>query len=141
MFLPKFWGVIAPLHALVRQPCMMVETRRYEHVRFTVIHHLIVAFFYNNHRIPSLILYMLCVGFPTRPISNRTGQCNFSGKRDRSSFIVLGQRDNRTTSCQGMGRAGTAYQNPGWDAGRNNHYFSVKIWDGTRDGTITIFFL
>jgi hypothetical protein len=43
-------------------------------------------------------------------VSNGTGQCNFSGQRDRSSFIVLGQRDNETSqkSCQGTGRAGTA---------------------------------
>ena len=27
----------------------------------------------------------------------------------------------------------------GRDAGRDNHYFSVKIRDGTRDGTITNF--
>jgi hypothetical protein len=31
-------------------------------------------------------------------VSNGTGQCNFSGQRDGSSFIVLGQRDNRTSS-------------------------------------------
>ena len=39
-----------------------------------------------------------------------TGQCNFSGQSDRSSFIVPGQRDNRTSSksCHGTGRSGTA---------------------------------
>ena len=63
-------------------------------------------------------------------VSNGTGQCNFSGQRDRSSFIVPGQRDNGTSSksCQGTGRAGTAKtwdgtgrdsQNPGRDAGQN----------------------
>ena len=53
-------------------------------------------------------------------VSNGTGQYNFSGQRDRSSFIVPGQRDNGTSSksCQGTGRAGTA-----------------KIRDGTRDKT------
>ena len=63
-------------------------------------------------------------------VSNGKGQCNFSGQRDRSSFIVLGQRDNGTSqkSCQGTGRAGTAKiwdgtgrdsQNPGRDTGQN----------------------
>ena len=73
------------------------------------------------------------VGFP----SIGTGQGNFSGQRDRSFFIVLGQRDNGTSSksCHGTGRARTNCQNSGRDAGRDNHYFSVKIRDGTWDGT------
>ena len=43
-------------------------------------------------------------------VSNGTGQCNFLGQRDRSSFIVPGLRDNGTSykTCQGTGRAGTA---------------------------------
>ena len=47
-------------------------------------------------------------------VSNGTGQCNFSGQRDKSSFIVPGQRDNETSSksCHGPGQ-------------------SVKIWDET----------
>ena len=63
-------------------------------------------------------------------VSNGTGQYNFSGQRDRSFFIVPGQKDNGTSSksCQGMGRAGTAKiwdrtgrdsQNPGRDVGQN----------------------
>ena len=66
-------------------------------------------------------------------VSNGTGQCNFSGHRDRSFFVVPGQRDNGTSSksCHGTGRAGTACQNLGRDAGRDNHYFSIKIRDGT----------
>ena len=62
-------------------------------------------------------------------VSNGTGQCNF-----------LEQRDNGTSSksCPGAGQAGTACQNPGWDKRRDNHYFSVKIRDGTqRDGILT----
>jgi hypothetical protein len=41
-------------------------------------------------------------------VSNGTGQCNFSGQRDRKSFIVPGQRDNGTSSksCHGTGRDG-----------------------------------
>ena len=35
---------------------------------------------------------------PPVSVSNGTGQCNFSGQRDRSSFIVPGQRDNGTSS-------------------------------------------
>ena len=51
-------------------------------------------------------------------VSNGMGQCNFSGQRDRSSFIVPRQRDNGTSSksCQGTGQP-------------------VKIRDGTWDGT------
>ena len=30
-------------------------------------------------------------------VSNETGQCNFSGQRDRSFFLVPGQRDNGTS--------------------------------------------
>ena len=57
-------------------------------------------------------------------VSNETGQCNFSGQRDRSFFIVSGQRDNGTSSksCHGTERDGAGQP--------------VKI----RDGTITIFF-
>ena len=52
-------------------------------------------------------------------VSKRTGQLNFLRQRDRTSFIVPGQRDNETSSksCHGMGQAGTAYQNPGCDVG------------------------
>ena len=35
--------------------------------------------------------------YVTSRVSNMTGQCNFSGQRDRSSFIVPGQRDNGTS--------------------------------------------
>ena len=63
-------------------------------------------------------------------VSNGMGQYNFSGQRDRSFFIVPGQRDSRRSSksCQGTGRARTAKiwdgtgrdsQNPGRDAGQN----------------------
>ena len=53
-------------------------------------------------------------------ISNRAGQCNFWGQRDRSSFIFPGQRDNGTSSksCHGTGWAETACQNPGRGMGR-----------------------
>ena len=73
--------------------------------------------------------------------SNRTGFSCPAGQRDRSPFVVPGQRDNGTSSksCHRTGRARTACQNPGWDAGQDNHYFSVKIWEGTRDGP-TLFF-
>jgi hypothetical protein len=40
-------------------------------------------------------------------VSNKTGQCNFSGQRDRSSLIVPGQRDKLKI----LPRAGT-----GWDS-------------------------
>ena len=60
-------------------------------------------------------------------VSNRTGEYNFLGQRDRSSFIVPGQRDNglSSKSCHGPGKTRTACQIPGRDAGLNNLYFSV----------------
>ena len=69
-------------------------------------------------------------------VSNGTRQCNFSGQRNRSSFI-----DNGTgsKSCQGPGRAGTVCHNLGRDEGRDNHQFSVKIRDGTGTGQSLIF--
>ena len=41
-------------------------------------------------------------------VSKWTGQCNFLGQKDKSSFIVLGQRDNGTSSksCHGTARDG-----------------------------------
>ena len=62
-------------------------------------------------------------------VSNRKGQSNFSGQRDRSSFIALSQDKGTTrqaqnlakgrdrTACQNPGRDRTACQNPGRDAG------------------------
>ena len=40
-------------------------------------------------------------------------------------------RDSLSKSCHGTGQAGTASHNPGPDRGRDNHYFSVKIWGRT----------
>ena len=44
-------------------------------------------------------------------------------------FIVPRQRDNGTSSksCHVTGRGGTTYQNPGRDAGQDNHYFFPMI--------------
>ena len=69
-------------------------------------------------------------------VSNGTGFSCPAGQRDRCTFLVPGQRDNGTSSksCHRTGRARTACQNPGRDAGRDNHYFSVKIRDGTGTG-------
>ena len=50
-------------------------------------------------------------------------------------FGTKGQRDTLKISCHGTGRAGTVCKNLGWDTGRDNHYFSVKIRDGTQDMT------
>ena len=75
------------------------------------------------------------LGFPT-------GQ-NFFVPRDSGTDMLLLSRDKRTAGqghsfCPGtkgqwdklkiLPRAGTASQNLGQDAGRDNHYFSVKIW-------------
>ena len=49
-------------------------------------------------------------------VSNGTGECNFSGQRDRSSIIVPGQRDNGTSQ---RNRTGQDSQNTEWDAGQN----------------------
>ena len=50
--------------------------------------------------------------------------------------IFPAQRDNGTSSksCLGTGWAGTVSENLGQDTGRDNHYFSVKIQDGTGTG-------
>jgi hypothetical protein len=74
------------------------------------------------------IFYIL--GFPTgRDIANFW---------DKGTEVPSLSRDKGTTvQAQNLatGRAGTAYRNPGRDVGRDNHYFSVKIRDGTMDGT------
>ena len=51
--------------------------------------------------------------------SNKTGQCNFSGQRDRSFFIVPGQRDNGTSSksCHGTGFWQPVSSHPGTSRG------------------------
>ena len=73
----------------------------------------------------SLPLIPLMSAYVRVSVSNGTRQCNFSGQRNRSSFI-----DNGTgsKSCQGPGRAGTVCHNLGRDEGRDNHQFSVKIF-------------
>ena len=50
-------------------------------------------------------------------VSFKTGQCTFLGQRDRSSFIVPGQRDSRTSSksCRRTEWARTACQNGTWN--------------------------
>jgi hypothetical protein len=64
-------------------------------------------------------------------------------RTNRQKFLhcpgTKGQQDKPKT-CQWTVRVGTACQNPGRDAGRDKYCFSVKIQDGTRDGTIIIFF-
>ena len=72
-------------------------------------------------------------------VSNGTGQCNFSGQRDRQNFFVPGQRDNGTevpSLARDKGTTGQARNLAmGWDGPGQ----LIKIWDWTRDGTITIF--
>ena len=58
-------------------------------------------------------------------VSNETGQSNFSGERDRSSFITPGQR--------AMGQA----QN--FSKGRDRQGQPVQIQDGTWAGTVRDF--
>ena len=61
--------------------------------------------------------------------------------RDKGIEVSSLSRDNGTSSksCHMTGRTRTACQSAERDAWRDNHYFSAKIRDGTRDGTITIF--
>jgi hypothetical protein len=70
-------------------------------------------------------------------VSNGTGQCNFSGQRDRSSFIVPEQRDNGTSqkSCQGTGQFETAKirDGPGQPKSGTGRAMTAKNRDGTRD--------
>ena len=62
---------------------------------------------------------------------------NLATGRDRpgQSLKILPRagtgRDSLSNSYHGTGRAGTASHNPGRDTGRDNHYFSVKIWGRT----------
>ena len=72
-------------------------------------------------------------------VSNGTGQRNFSGQRDRSSFIVPGQRDNGTEVSSLSRDKGTTGQAQNLATGRDGPGQPVKIRDGTRDRTITIF--
>ena len=60
-------------------------------------------------------------------VSNGMGQRNFSGQRDRKSFLVPGQRDNGTSPKYVLGRDGTGF----WP--------SVPSRPGTGHGT-TFFF-
>ena len=71
-----------------------------------------------------------CVEEVTSRVSNGTGQCNFSGQRDRQKNFVPGQRDNGITSksYHGTEWAGTAKiqdrtgrdsQNPRRDTGQD----------------------
>ena len=62
--------------------------------------------------------------------------------RDKGTEIPSLSRDKETTGqAQNLatGRAGKACQNLGRDVGQDNHYFSVKIRDGTRLGQHYLF--
>ena len=64
-------------------------------------------------------------------VPNKTGQCNFSGQRDRKSFLVPGQRDNGTSSksCHGTGRDFDRLSRPvpGRPAGQNHFLFGTLL--------------
>ena len=64
--------------------------------------------------------------------------------RDKRTEVLSLSRDKGTTGqAQNLakGRAGKACQNLGRDVGRDNHYFSLKIRDGTQDRPTLSFFL
>ena len=65
------------------------------------------------------LVQLLSLGRLWTKVSNRTGQCKFSGQRDRRSFLVPRLRDNGTSSksCHGTGRDGilTGCPVPSWD--------------------------
>ena len=77
-------------------------------------------------------------------VSNGTGQCNFSGQRDRQNFFVPGQRDTGTevpslsrdkgTTGQAQNLA-TGRDGPGQPKSGTGRAGTVKIRDGTRDKT------
>ena len=57
--------------------------------------------------------------------------CNFAGQRERNSFIVLGQLDNRTSLNLATGRDGLGQP---VKTGRDNHHFflfrtSFPVWE------------
>ena len=72
-------------------------------------------------------------------VSNGTGFFCPAGQRDRSPFIVPGQRDNGTDVPSLSRDKGTTGQAQNLAMGRDGPGQSVKIRDGTRDGTITLF--
>ena len=61
-------------------------------------------------------------------VSNGTGQCNFSGQRDRQKNFVPGQRDNRTEDPSLSRDKGTTGQLQNLTTGRAG---TAKIRDGT----------
>ena len=68
-------------------------------------------------------------------VSNGTGQCNFSGHRDKENVLVPGQRDNGTSSksYHGTGRDGilTGCPVPSRDVPRdkiNNHFAHLCLF-------------
>ena len=77
-------------------------------------------------------------------VSNRTGQCNFSGQRDRQKNFVPGQRDNGTEDPSLSRDKGTTGQLQNLTTGRDGpgqpkfgtgRAGTVKIRDGTRNKT------
>ena len=93
-------------------------------VKYELKHHL-RFFTYVTKTHANLSTYWMCV--LRLAVSNGTGQCNFSGQRDRKSFLVPGQRDNGTSSksCNGTGRAGilSGCPVPSRDGTRDNFFF------------------
>ena len=157
MFLPKFGGVIAPLHALFWRPCMKVATRKYGHVRFTLIQHLIVAFcvitidnrtthLLNERPKKDSFTYNLCV---MCKVSNRTGQGRFRNKGKEVPSLswdkgTTRQTQNLTTGRDGPGRAGMgrdSLSKSGMGHGTGQSLFFCQNPGRDRDGTIAIFFL
>ena len=77
-------------------------------------------------------------------VSNGTGQCNFSGQRDRQNFFVPGQRDTGTevpslsrdkgTTGQAQNLA-TGRDGPGQPKSGTGRAGTVKIRDGMGDKT------
>jgi hypothetical protein len=71
-------------------------------------------------------------------VCNGTGQYNFSGQRDRSFFIVPGQRDKlKILPRDGTGRDSLSKSGMGRGTGQS----LLFCQNPGRDGTITIFFL
>merc|ERR1712140_145247 len=86
-----------------------------------------------------MMMMMIC-----SRVSNGTGQCNFSGQRDRQIFFVPGQRDNGTEVPSLSRDKGTTRQAKNLAKGRDGpgqpkfgtgRAGTAKIRDGTRDKT------
>ena len=88
----------------------------------------------------SLVLDLpLMIGYPHSRVSNETGQCNFLGQTDRSSFIVKGQR-NKLKILPWDGAGQDSLSKYGTGHGTEQSLFFCQNPGRDRDGTGQLLF-